>query len=185
MSTTTVEQTTTQENVKDSKSSQSVSETSQGTETKKKPGPKPKVKVEDTKSKEDAKSKEVTSTSTEIKSESAARAESENDEPQHTEAHVEQPDEAHVEQPDEAGTETSAETIKTIDSEYVPAHVLQRCPIYRTPSVKGVVLVMISGFVFANRTCTDGFYKVKYNSFERGTRTGYVESKYIAFGAKK
>lgn len=177
MSTTTVEQTTTQENVKDSKSSQSVSETSQGTETKKKPGPKSKVKVEDTKSKEDAKSKEVTSTSTEIKSESAARTESENDEPQHTEAHVEQPDEAE--------TETSAETIKTIDSEYVPAHVLQRCPIYRTPSVKGVVLVMISGFVFANRTCTDGFYKVKYNSFERGTRTGYVESKYIVFGAKK
>ena len=44
---------------------------------------------------------------------------------------------------------------------------------------------MISGFVFCNRNCENGFYKVKYNSFERGARTGYVESKYIAFGAKK
>lgn len=177
MSTTTVEQTTTQENVKDSKSSQSVSETSQGTETKKKPGPKPKVKVEDTKSKEDAKSKEVTSTSTEISSESAAQTESENHESQHNETPSEQ---AVI-----AETATSVEAIKTNGSEYVPAHVLQRCPIYRTPSAKGVVIVMISGFVFANTTCTDGFYKVKYNSFERGARTGYVESKYIAFGAKK
>lgn len=179
MSTTTVEQTTTQENVKDSKSSQSVSETLQGTETKKKPGPKPKVKVEDTKSKEDAKSKEVTSTSTstEISSESAAQTESENHESQHNETPSEQ---AVV-----AETATSVEVIKANGSEYLPAHVLQRCPIYRTPSTKGVVLIMISGFVFANTTCTDGFYKVKYNSFERGTRTGYVESKYIAFGAKK
>lgn len=177
MSTATVEQTTTQENVKDSKSSQSVSETSQGTETKKKPGPKPKVKVEDTKSKEDSKSKEVTSTSTEINSESAAQTESENHESQRNETSSEQ---AVV-----VETETWAEAIKATGSEYVPAHVLQRCPIYRTPSTKGVVIVMISGFVFANTTCTDGFYKVKYNSFERGTRTGYVESKYIAFGAKK
>lgn len=177
MSTTTVEQTTTQENVKDSKSSQSVSETSQGTETRKKPGPKPKVKVEDTKSKEDAKSKEVTPASTEINSESAAQTESENHESQRNETH---PEQAVV-----VETAISVEAIKANSSEYVPAHVLQRCPIYRTPSTKGVVLVMISGFVFANTTCTDGFYKVKYNSFERGTRTGYVESKYIAFGAKK
>ena len=164
MSFTTVEQTTTQEHVKDSKSSQSVSETSQGTEIRKKPGPKPKVKVQDTKSKEDASPK--------VKSESVSQSDSKHNESQSTEGRLEQTDEVN---PSE----------KSIDSEYVPAHVLQKCPVYRTPFVKGVVLVMISGFVFANRTCTDGFYKVKYNSFERGTTIGYVESKYIAFGAKK
>ena len=167
MSTTTVEQTTTQENVKDSKSSKSVSETSQSTETKKKPGPKPKVKVEDTTSKE--------ATSIEVRSENAVHTKSEKHEPESREECSEQTDKV----------KTLEESITPIDSEYVTAHILQRCPIYRTPSVKGVVLVMISGFVFANRTCIDGFYKVKYNSFERGAKTGYVESKYIAFGAKK
>ena len=164
MSTTTVEETTIKEDVKDSKSSQAVSETSQGTETKKKPGPKPKVKVEDNTSEKAESKKAIQKETTESKQEEKKSTES----VIVTDAEVKE-----------------AVKKESPTSEFFPAHILQRCPVYRTPSTKGVVLVMISGFVFCNRNCENGFYKVKYNSFERGTRIGYVESKYTAFGAKK
>lgn len=164
MSTTTVEETTIKEDVKDSKSSQAVSETSQGTETKKKPGPKPKAKVEDSTSEKAESKKAIQKETTESKQEEKKATES-------------------VVVTDDEVKEAVKKESQT--SEFFPAHILQRCPVYRTPSTKGVILVMISGFVFCNRNCENGFYKVRYNSFERGARTGYVESKYIAFGAKK
>lgn len=164
MSTTTVEETTIKEDVKDSKSSQAVSETSQGTETKKKPGPKPKAKVEDSTSEKAESKKAIQKETTESKQEEKKATES-------------------VVVTDDEVKEAVKKESQT--SEFFPAHILQRCPVYRTPSTKGVILVMISGFVFCNRNCENGFYKVRYNSFERGARAGYVESKYIAFGAKK
>ena len=173
MSTTTVEETTIKEDVKDSKSSQAVSETSQDTETKKKPGPKPKAKVEDSTSEKVESKKSIQKETTGSKQ--AVKKESEFvEEKRATESVVVADDEVNKAVKKEPQT-----------SEFFPAHILQRCPVYRTPSTKGVVLVMISGFVFCNKNCENGFYKVRYNSFERGARTGYVESKYIAFGAKK
>ena len=173
MSTTTVEETTIKEDIKDSKSSQAVSETSQGTETKKKPGPKPKAKVEDSTSEKVESKKSIQKETTGSKQ--AVKKESEFVEEKKATESVVVTD----------GKVKEAVKKESQTSEFFPAHILQRCPVYRTPSTKGVVLVMISGFVFCNRNCENGFYKVRYNSFERGARTGYVESKYIAFGAKK
>lgn len=169
MSTTTAEQTTTQEDVKDSKSSQPVSETTQSTETKKKPGPKPKVKAEDSVSEKSELETPSIEKQKAIKENKISSVQETND------ANVASSQVINIDKSDELSNA----------SEFVPAHILQKCPIYRTPSSKGVVIRMISGFIFCSKQIVDGFYMIKYNSFERGARIGYVESKYIAFGAKK
>ena len=171
--TATVNEINNKEDVNDSKSSQSTLENAQSAETKKKPGPKPKIKTEDTKS-ENIASKEEKYAETKNEPENGEK-ESED------RAETRKASESVVIAKEEVKKESSKESVT---SEFVPAHILQRCPVYRTPSTKGAVLIMASGFVFCEKTPKDGFYKVKYNSFERGAKVGYVESKYIVFGAK-
>ena len=174
MPNTTVDQATSKEDVKDVKSSQTVSEKSQGTETKKKPGPKPKVKVEDSTS-EKVESKDEDKPKTDFEKTGDSKKEADSEELKAASQSVVIIKDK-VKQGDKA---------QNCVSEFAPAHILHRCPVYKTPSTKGVIVIMASGFVFCEKSSINGFYKIKYNSFERGARIGYVESKYIAFGAKK
>ena len=168
--TATVDEINNKQDVNDSKSAL---ENAQSAETKKKPGPKPKIKTEDTKSEN-------------VSSNEEKYAETKN-EPENRENESEGAAETIV---SESGVLEKKEVKKesgeeSATSEFVTAHIPHRCPVYRTPSKGGVVLTMASGFVFCEKTSKNGFYKIKYNSFEKGAKIGYVESKYIAFGAKK
>lgn len=70
----------------------------------------------------------------------------------------------------------------TQSESYKVSHVLTNCAIYRLPNCNSPICSRLSKGcqIFFKHISTEGFLEIRYNSFEKGSSVGYVQSKYVS-----
>lgn len=70
----------------------------------------------------------------------------------------------------------------TQSESYKVSHVLTNCAVYRLPNCNSPVCSRLSKGcqIFFKHISTEGFLEIRYNSFEKGSSVGYVQSKYVS-----
>ena len=70
----------------------------------------------------------------------------------------------------------------TQSESYKVSHVLTNCAVYRLPNCNSPICFRLSKGcqIFFKHISTEGFLEIRYNSFEKGSSVGYVQSRYVS-----
>ena len=70
----------------------------------------------------------------------------------------------------------------TQSESYKVSHVLTNCAVYRLPNCNSPICFRLSKGcqIFFKHISTEGFLEIRYNSFEKGSSLGYVQSRYVS-----